>query len=159
MVLLYPDHPISNEHKLIEKSVVLRPSSITGAGNGVYTLKDINRGDDLGYYIGEVLTENEFENRYAKDGYGEYVLRIPDKNAEGKFIIIDAKNHYNWVSRVNAPKGTKKRKNIYWDNEGRVYASRNIKAGEELFVDYGNDYWKGKKRGETRKNKKDLRRF
>jgi SET domain-containing protein len=56
--------------------------------------------------------------------------------------------------------------NLYWDGEGRTFAKRNIKAGEELLVGYGFRYWNGikhnntlkkksSKKSTTRKNKKE----
>jgi hypothetical protein len=67
-----------------------------------------------------------------------------------RYIYIDAEHHgYNWVSRVNSPKGTNKRSNLYWDENGQTFASRNIKAGEELLIGYGSSYWHGIRNNKT----------
>ncbi len=136
------------ETNLIE----LRKSTIPGAGTGVFCKQAIPKGMDLGYYRGEIITPEEHERRHVKKGYGEYVLIATDMDNDKEKVYIDAKTHSNWTSRVNAPKGTGRKPNIYWDSYGHVFSSRNIKAGEELFANYGAPYWRGKKKG-TRKNK------
>ena len=154
MVHIFPKGPKSDEHKKIEEEhIIIRRSTIPGAGNGVFCTRDILKGESLGHYTGEIISDKEFENRYNDHGYGEYVLYLTDP-ATNKQIYVDAKDHSNWVSRINASKGTGKKINVYWDAHGHVFASRNIKAGEELLANYGNAYWKGKKRGVTMKKKK-----
>lgn len=155
MVHIYPALNILNKYESIEDThVIVRKSNIPGAGNGVFAKKDIMKGEDLGYYTGEIISEEEFHKRYDDEGYGEYVLYLSDPNKKGKFLYVDSKYYSNWVSRINASRKTGKRANVYWDTEGHVFACRNIKEGEELLVNYGSEYWKGKERGTTRKVKK-----
>jgi len=152
---LYPREPISDIHKDIENNYIkIRKSDIPGAGNGVFAKKDIPKGTELGYYVGEIINNKEFEKRYKEYGHGEYVLELTDPKNPRKQINIDAKKHYNWISRINAPKGTGKKASLHWDIHGLTIASRNIKAGEELLISYGKEYWQGKRRGQTRKIKK-----
>ena len=134
------DRELEVENEYIE----VRKSNIPGAGVGVFAKKDIKAGEDLGFYRGEWLNIDEFinENRNFT-----YTLGLSSG------IFIDAeKNGYNWVSRVNTPRGTNMKTNIYWDNDGKVFAKRNIKAGDELYVAYGRNYWRAYKRL-TLKNK------
>lgn len=143
MVNLYPDFPATDDENHIIKHIVeIRKSRIPGAGVGVFAKQPIEAGKNLGYYRGEALTPEEFENRYSKLGYSIYVLRIPHPNNKNTHINIDGVKHYNWVSRMNAPKGTNKKANVYFDYSGRVFAKRNIRAGEELLVSYGPGYWR-----------------
>ena len=144
MVKLYPEFP-ETEHEIdIKKNYVeIRKSNIPGAGVGVFAKKDIKADTDLGWYRGEHLSAEEFGKKYDKKGYSVYVLCVDND------INVDATKHYNWISRINASKGTNKKPNVYWDSEGRLFAKKNIKAGEELYVCYGAEYW----RGITRYNK------
>ena len=153
MVSLYPRFdPTENERDIEENYLEIRKSSIPGAGYGVFCKKPIANGTDLGYYRGEIITADEHERRHGKKGYGEYVLILTDMDNKKEQLHIDGKKYHNWVSRINAPKGTGKKPNVYWDAHGHVFASKNIKEGEELFANYGAAYWRGKKNG-TRKNK------
>jgi hypothetical protein len=147
MVKLYPETPPTEQDIHIERNMVeIRKSSIPGAGSGVFAKVDIPNGYDLGLYRGEALTEKEFEDRYGESGHGEYTLYLPDKT-----YVDAAKTGYNWTSRMNAPRGLGKKSNIWWDQYGRTFARRNIKAGEELLVGYGTSYWSGDKKNNKRK--------
>jgi len=140
MKKLYPGVQKTKKEKYVENNLVeIRPSNIPNAGNGVFSKEDIKSGDMLGYYRGEALNRDQFNKRFNDKEYAAYVLIV--KNGT---IYVDAeKKGYNWVSRVNTPRGTTMKTNIYWDDDGRVFAKRNIKAGEELFVSYGSAYWSG----------------
>ena len=154
MLALYPRFsPTEDERNVETNHIEIRKSTIPGAGNGVFCKKAIPSGMDLGYYRGEIISPEEHERRYTKKGYGEYVLVATDMDKDPEQVHIDGIKHNNWISRVNAPKGTGKKPNIYWDNYGHVFSLRNIKAGEELFANYGAAYWRGKRNG-TRKAKK-----
>lgn len=153
MVLLYPrSSPTDDEKDIAENYIEIRRSNIPNAGFGVFATQNIPCGRALGYYRGEIVTPEEHERRYAKKGYGEYSLLANDIDNPTEKVYIDGKHHYNWVSRVNASKGTGKKPNIQWDAYGHVTALRNIKKGEELLLNYGRSYWQGKKNG-TRKIK------
>jgi hypothetical protein len=143
----YPETPKSEKEIYVETHVIeLRKSLIPGAGIGVFAKVDISAGDALGYYRGEMLTAEEFEARHGGKGYSIYTLCLSNG------IHIDAEhNGYNWISRLNSPKGTNKKSNLYWDVDGQTFASRTIKAGEELLIGYGASYWHGIKRGKTSK--------
>ena len=146
---IYP-HEAKTERELeIERDYVeIKKSNIPGAGVGVFAKKDIKAGEDLGVYRGEWLSMEEFNNQNRSF---IYALGLPNG------IFIDAeKNGYNWVSRVNSPRGTHMKTNIYWDNNGLVFAKRNIKAGEEFYLAYGKAYWRGYKM-HTLKNKASKR--
>ena len=136
----YPEFPKTEKEKDVEDNFIeIRQSTIPNAGNGVFAKQNINSGDMLGYYRGEALTPDQYNKRFKDKLYAAYVLPVQNGT-----INVDAeKNGYNWVSRVNTPRGTNMKTNIYWDDNGHVYAKRNIKAGEELFVSYGAAYWRG----------------
>jgi hypothetical protein len=155
MLKLYPDFPATDDENHIEKHVIeVRKSGIPGAGVGVFAKQPIEMGKDLGFYRGEALNSDEFENRYSKLGHSIYVLRITDPSNEDNVINVDGTTHYNWTSRMNAPRGTNKKANVYFDHNGRVFAKRNIRAGEELLVSYGRNYWRGIDRANKTKKKK-----
>ena len=145
---IYPQKAKSPRELLVEKEYVeMKKSSIPGAGIGVFAKKDIEAGEDLGFYRGEWLKLDD----YAKDNRNfTYTLYL------GNDTYVDAEHKaYNWTSRINAPKGTGMKSNLYWDSEGRTFAKRNIKAGEELLIGYGCAYWKGNKNTTLKKKVKN----
>ena len=154
MTKFYPGFPKTDREKYVEQYVVeVRPSNIPNSGNGVFAKQDIKAGDMLGHYRGEALTNDQFYRRFKDKNYGEYVLTLKNET-----INVDAeKRGYNWISRLNAPRGTTMKANVYWDDNGRTFAKRNIKAGEELLATYGAAYWRGfdrEHKNKTMKKKK-----
>ena len=147
---IYPQEDKTERELEVERDYVeVKKSKIPGAGVGVFAKKDIRAGEDLGFYRGEWLQPEE----YAKDNRSiTYTLRL----ANGTYVDAEH-NGYNFISRINAPKGTGMKSNLYWNHEGRTIAKRNIKAGEELLVGYGALYWRGIKKNTTLKKKMSKR--
>lgn len=102
-------------------------------GKGVYALQDLAEGETLIEYVGEVITWKEALRRHPhdpKDPNHTFYFHIDDKH------VIDGKhggNSARWINHSCKP-------NCEADDEdGRIFvkALRNIKAGEEVFYDYG----------------------
>ncbi len=102
-------------------------------GRGVFALADLAEGENLIQYIGEVIAWKEALRRHPhdpKDPNHTFYFHMDEKH------VIDAKvggNSSRWINHSCKP-------NCEADEEkGRVFikALRNIKAGEELFYDYG----------------------
>ena len=102
-------------------------------GKGVFALADLAEGEKLIEYIGEVITWKEALRRHPhdpKEPNHTFYFHMDEKH------VIDAKvggNSSRWINHSCKP-------NCEADEEkGRVFikALRNIKAGEELFYDYG----------------------
>ena len=96
-------------------------------------------------YSGEVINHAENEARKS-----HYRIRI------SKNVYLDAERHHHFEGRfINDGKRAGKTVNVrfaagYRLNTCsttnlkwiRIYATRNIQAGEELFLDYGDDFWR-----------------
>ncbi|MBC7610343.1 MAG: SET domain-containing protein-lysine N-methyltransferase [Polaromonas sp.] len=102
-------------------------------GKGVYALQDLAEGETLIEYVGEVISWKEALRRHPhdpKDPNHTFYFHIDDKH------VIDGKqggNSSRWINHSCKP-------NCEADEDGgRVFIKtlRNIKAGEELFYDYG----------------------
>jgi uncharacterized protein len=102
-------------------------------GKGVFAVQDLAEGETLIEYIGEVVTWKEALRRHPhdpKDPNHTFYFHIDEKH------VIDAKyggNSSRWINHSCKP-------NCEADEQdGRVFikALRNIKAGDELFYDYG----------------------
>ena len=126
------------------KSVKIAPSKIPGAGLGLYLLDDAKEGEFVARYSGEPINRTENATRS-----GHYRIKISNNlyldaekshHFEGRFIN-DGKRSGRGVNvrfaagyRTNMCSST----NLRWI---RIYATRDIQAGEELYLDYGDDFW------------------
>ncbi|MFZ2389851.1 MAG: SET domain-containing protein-lysine N-methyltransferase [Polaromonas sp.] len=102
-------------------------------GKGVFALQDLAEGETLIEYVGEVISWKEALRRHPHDPSDPnhtFYFHIDEDH------VIDAKiggNSSRWINHSCKP-------NCEADEEGgRVFikALRNIKAGDELFYDYG----------------------
>jgi uncharacterized protein len=127
----------------IYKNLEVKTSQIPNSGKGLYTKVDVKKGERIVEYLGEIITEKELEARAEKDEYG-YAFFINKKNCIDAFHTPETLARY-----ANDAKGLTRVKGLrnncaynIWKNRGWIIAEKNIKAGEEIFVDYGSDYWK-----------------
>jgi len=121
----------------------VKKSTIPGAGKGLFTKRDIKKGERIVEYLGEVITEAELDKRAEKDIYG-YAFYINKKRCIDAYYTPEAIARY-----ANDAKGLTRIKGLnnnacydIWKNRGWIKAEKNIKAGSEIFVSYGADYWK-----------------
>lgn len=125
----------------LEKFLVIKTSTLPNAGNGLFTKTFIPAGTRIVEYKGRVTTWKEVED----DHDNAYLFTVtPDH-------VIDARKALKTFARyANDARGFTRIKgvtnNCYYvqDEELRVFieAKRDIPAGSELFVGYGNEYWK-----------------
>ncbi|MBL0329225.1 MAG: SET domain-containing protein-lysine N-methyltransferase [Bacteroidetes bacterium] len=59
---------------------IIKKSTIPGAGKGLFTKKDIKKGERIVEYLGEIVTEAELDRRAENDIYG-YAFYISKRNA------------------------------------------------------------------------------
>ncbi len=127
----------------MEKDLKIKKSTLPNAGKGLYTERDIKKGERFIEYLGEIITDKECEKRAEKDKYG-YAFSINKKK------VIDAFNTPEALARyANDARGLVKIKGLsnnasyeVWKNRGWIKAEKNIKAGSEIFVSYGAEYWR-----------------
>jgi hypothetical protein len=122
----------------------VKKSKIPKSGKGLYTSKDIAKDEIVCEYEGEKLTWKEcLARNEAQKGKGGYYFYINSKNC------VDAQNTLWAIGRyANDAAGPSRvagiRNNCKYDVvKGKPYirATRNIKAGSEILVSYGKDYW------------------
>ena len=117
----------------------LDESTIPNSGRGLFTTIDIQQGDLIAQYKGELISDKEADRR-IKTGNDRYFMNDP---ISGKIFDCErvecfakyANDAYNTRFRNNSKIALYKRK-IY------LQAIRNIKAGSEIFTAYGASYWK-----------------
>ena len=125
------------------KDLIVKKSTIPGTKKGLYTKRDIKKGERIVEYLGEIVTEAELNRRAEKDMYG-YAFYISKKKCIDAYFTPKELARY-----ANDAKGLKKVKGVHnncsyvvYRNTCWIVAEKNIKAGSELFVSYGAEYWR-----------------
>jgi len=124
------------------ENLIVKKSQLSKAGKGLFTKIEIKKGERIVEYLGEIITEKELEERAEKDIYG-YAFYINKKKCIDAYFTPEAIARY-----ANDAKGLSKKSGLknnccydIWKKRGWIKAEKNIKAGEEIFVDYGKEYW------------------
>ncbi len=109
------------------QSFILKPSTVPGAGVGVFALHDIAEGAHMALF----LEDFEEEIRQATDVPPElqvYCIDQPDGAllCPKHFNRLDIGNYINHSTEPN----------MRYEAGPRYFARRDIRAGEELFADY-----------------------
>jgi len=126
---------------LLEKQLYVKKSTIPNSGKGLFTKKFIPKKTKIVEYKGKISSWKDVKDEDGKNGYIFYVNRNH---------VIDALRVKSALARyANDAKGLSKIKGIvnncdYVLDGKRAYieSKRDIPAKSEIFVDYGNDYWK-----------------
>lgn len=134
--------PTEDRYKFFK--VRISPSKIKGAGMGVFAIDPIPE-HARGIYQGVRKLERDTNKNYAWS-IREYDEDTGESSYEEDFFYIDAQDpkHSNWTRYVNC--GMKNSDNNlvveqYYDKLFYI-ALKDIPAGTELFIDYGDDYRK-----------------
>lgn len=121
--------------KLNENDFEIRTSTIEGAGRGLFTKVRIEIEDTIGYYTGEIIGEQEF---YDPDRpFSAYVLWV----CRTHIIVGDGPkaNYTRYINHSDEPNAFLVVSSRW--KTARFEALRTIEAGEEIFFNYGDDYW------------------
>jgi SET domain-containing protein len=113
----------------------IRTSTIEGAGMGLFARHAIGEKDTIGYYTGEVITEKEFHD--PDRPFSAYVMWVTkDHILVGEGPKANYTRYINHDDEPNAFLVVSSR----WKT-ARFQALSDIEPGEEIFFDYGDDYW------------------
>jgi uncharacterized protein len=126
--------------KVPENKLIVKRSTLHGAGKGLFTKVFIPKGTHIVEYKGTITTWKEVDHKDGGNGYIYYVKRN---------YVIDARSHADALGRyANDAKGLKKIKgvtnNAIYNEVGLkvfIVAAKNISAGTEILVEYGKEYW------------------
>lgn len=128
--------------------LVVRPSSVAGAGQGLFVERAVKKGEVVCAYTGqriniaEMLRRKDPSDRAYVMGFGlnKYLCARDRLHVLARFINDHADPARHNVRFVK----------LWEERRADVVATRHIAAGEELFVSYGANYWKvhGPLRGE-----------
>lgn len=140
--------PLCWSHMLKEYQLKIMPSTVAAAGKGLFAwhpTSDANlvlfrRDDVILEYEGEVISRAELDRRYDEEeeehvapyaySAGDFVVDAACRRGAGSLI-----NHSDRPRSINC-------KFVYDHHTGilSVVATKNIRNGQELFIDYGEGY-------------------
>ena len=130
-------HPFCAKHTKKMLGVSVKKSHIKGAGYGLFAEKDFKKGQKIVEYTGELLTQDEYDERYVEDDMGSYGISLTDD------LVIDAARTDSGVARYACDyHGSGGKNNADYESDDDtiwIVATRKIKAGEEIYTDYGDD--------------------
>jgi len=145
--LSVPDLPRKRPDGTHLSMVEIRDSLIPGAGKGLFAKFDIPAGTYIGFYDGTYLTEEEVDA--LDDLRSAYLFIIPECADEPVYTGI-AGNLEHPISKVNFAPATINGQATNLQNVDflerceepyeKLYTTRFVRAGEELYTDYGAEY-------------------
>jgi uncharacterized protein len=124
----------------LEKYLLVKKSMLPNSGKGLFIKTDIAKGTRIVEYKGK---KRKWVDAKHEDGYNGYLMRVT------RSVVIDALPATDTFGRyANDARGFTRvetlKNNAEYISEGKrcyIDATRNIKAGEEIFVSYGREYW------------------
>jgi len=115
----------------------IKDSGIERAGKGLFAARDFNPQNIIGFYSG--VDVSNYDPSEVQDTSYQFTFanKIVDAHPS---VCGDGFKHEGWVHKMNDARDPKKY-NVYVTACGFVRASRPIKKGQELFLNYGMEYW------------------
>ena len=142
------------------KSVKLKvkQSGIARAGKGLFAWEPSNggnifkKGDTIGYYRGELISNKRMDKRYGKTGNAPYTVATSRSSVAGNTNKnIDAGCKRGLMSLANGSRGMSGANarfidNIRPDKTIAVKATKNIQHNKEIVLHYGKAYFDSMKK-------------
>ena len=132
------------QHAGRDLGLKIAPSTIPGAGRGLFATRDLPRNYAIRYGRPiDRLTRAEIHARYPNNQVATYGLCSANR-------CVDGRSTQSGLARwVNAPRGTNRRSNsaltmLNTNNPwaARATLTRAVRQGEEILTNYGAAYWR-----------------
>lgn len=123
-------------------ALIVKASSLPKAGKGLFTTTPIKKGTKIIEYKGEIIDWKEYEKRVERDEDG-YLFFINKKHCIDAWNTPQHKARYaNDAAGLSRVKGLRNN-SVYEINDNKCFivCTRDLKAGEEIFVSYTKEYW------------------
>ena len=113
--------------------ISIKQSLISGGGRGVFAEKDFKKGEVI--EVCPLITD--YKKNFASSKIKDYTFKSKFK-PDQEVIVFGMCSMYNHSNDFNVLHNQ--------DPENMIYtAARDIKKGEELYVNYGYNYWNSRK--------------
>jgi SET domain len=142
--------PYCYQHLQFEKHLRIKTSTIANSGKGLFAQDNseddraiiFEPGDEIIEYIGERIDATELHRRYQIHT-APYAIQVRGPNNPRGGLYIDAAVIRGVGSLANhKPQRIMNAKLVinYISNTAKLRATKRIRNGTEIFVDYGSDY-------------------
>lgn len=117
------------------KKLVIAESLMPNTGYGLFARENIQRNENLGEYRGQRIDREEAQRRTSP-----FIAQL------SRDVAIDPAVGGNEMRFINSPAGSGLRTNTRFQRRKKpprldVVATKNIHAGQELYLGYGSAYW------------------
>jgi len=162
-----PSFPCGNMKLQLGQKEHLGLGKSNVAGWGAFSLNGARKGDFIGEYVGELITQDEADRRgtvYDQNGCS-YLFNL---NSDWAIDAQNVGNKLRFANHSHTPNITPKVLTVNGDNRLAFFACKDIKPGEELFFFYNYKdevapYWyddmKGKRDPPKQKSAKKTSKF
>lgn len=123
-------------------ALIIKKSRLPGAGKGLFTTKVIRQNSKIIEYRGEIIGYNEYRRRARReeDQYLFYLRR--DLCIDALYTLQYKARYANDAAGIIRIKGMHNNSDyVIFGDKCFIVASRDIKKGEEIFVNYTRSYW------------------
>jgi uncharacterized protein len=122
--------------------VVIKKSTIKGAGKGIFAKHDIKKGITVAQYIG-VMVPMYFVDLNFYDS--DYIFQ-----SINELLAIDANDPLSCYGRYANDSLSQMKINVKFtkamnEDGAKLIAIKDIKKGDEIFISYGYNYWSGER--------------
>jgi SET domain-containing protein len=118
----------------------VKKSLIPVAGLGLFAVRPFAKGETICEYMGDKITVAAYDKKYANDNMGSYGMQLDAT------YVLDAAKTSSGVARYACDyHGSGKKPNAEYVIQGSrifILALKNIKAGDEILADYGEEMHK-----------------
>ena len=120
----------------------VKKSTLPGAGKGLFTTKTIRKDSKIIEYRGEIIGYNEYRRRSRREE-DQYLFFVRQDLSIDAMHTPQYKARYaNDAAGIIRVKGIRNNSDyVIFGDKCFIVASRDIKAGEEIFVNYTRSYW------------------
>lgn len=128
-------------------ALIVRPSNIKNAGLGLFTLESIDSNKLIGYYEGTLKSNSNYISDYSFELSSRYFIDADTNPRCNIAMVNDAYNSpykYNCEFRMIYYDHNKKKLPVK-DRKIALYSICEIDQHDELFANYGSEYWISRK--------------
>jgi SET domain-containing protein len=123
-------------------ALYIRKSQLPEAGKGLFTDKDLKKDSKVIEYRGEIIGYNEYRRRTRREEDHYLFFVRQDLCIDAQYTPQYKARYANDAAGITRVKGLRNNCDyIIFGDRCFIVASRDIKAGEEIFVNYTQSYW------------------